>query len=170
MLGNRYEDQDCSIARALEVIGERWSLMIVRDALFGVRRFSDFEVHLDIPKAVLSQRLSGLIKAGVLERTPDPDHKGRFLYTLTDTGLALWPVVHSLARWGRQFCDPGTANRDYTHALCGTELDLHAGCPKCGVTPPPQDVIALRRAHAKQPRTDRVSEILRDDRRLLEPV
>ncbi|MBV8713141.1 MAG: helix-turn-helix transcriptional regulator, partial [Solirubrobacterales bacterium] len=70
MLGKDYEAQDCSLARALEVIGERWTLLILRDAFFGVRRFNDFHVHLDIPKAVLSDRLSGLVEDGILEREP----------------------------------------------------------------------------------------------------
>src|SRR5689334_23507250 len=100
MLGKDYQRQDCSIARALEVVGERWSLLLVRDAFYGVRRFSDFEVHLDIPKAVLSDRLNGLVEAGVLARKPDPDHAGRTLYELTATGRELWPVVHALQRWG----------------------------------------------------------------------
>ena len=70
MLGKDYERQDCSIARALEVVGERWTLLIVRDALYGVRRFNDFHAHLDVPKAVLSDRLSSLVEHGILERGP----------------------------------------------------------------------------------------------------
>ena len=72
MLGREYERQDCSLARSLEVIGERWTLLIVRDAFYGVRRFTEFHEHLDIPKAVLSDRLKGLIEEGVLERRADP--------------------------------------------------------------------------------------------------
>src|SRR4051794_11162390 len=86
MLGNDYRRQDCALARALETVGERWTLLIVRDAFFGVRRFSDFQAHLDIPKAVLSDRLAGLVEGGVLERLPDPDHAGRHLYRLTQAG------------------------------------------------------------------------------------
>ena len=74
MLGKDYERQDCSLARALEVIGERWTLLIVRDAFYGVRRFNDFHAHLDLPKAVLSARLSGLVEDGILARKPDPEH------------------------------------------------------------------------------------------------
>lgn len=67
-LGKNYDGQDCSLAKALEVIGERWTLLVVRDAMYGVRRFGDFQVHLDIPRAVLSQRLATLVAAGVLGR------------------------------------------------------------------------------------------------------
>ena len=89
MLGKDYQRQDCSLARALEVIGERWTLLIVRDAFYGVRRFNDFQVHLDIPKAVLSDRLSGLADDGILERRRDPDHAGRHIYELTPAGRRL---------------------------------------------------------------------------------
>ena len=94
MLGKDYQRQDCSLARALEAIGERWTLLIVRDAFYGVRRFSDFQAHLDVPKAVLSDRLSGLVDDGILERRPDPDRTGRHLYELTAAGRDLWPVLH----------------------------------------------------------------------------
>jgi DNA-binding HxlR family transcriptional regulator len=100
VLGKDYDRQDCALARALETIGERWTLLIVRDAFFGVRRFNDFQVHLDVPKAVLSARLAGLVREGVMERRPDPDHAGRHLYELTAAGRELWPVLH--ARVGRQ--------------------------------------------------------------------
>src|SRR5574341_808466 len=76
MLGKDYERQDCSLARALEVIGERWTLLIVRDAFYGVRRFSDFQAHLDVPKAVLSDRLAGLVEEGILQRQPHPQRAG----------------------------------------------------------------------------------------------
>src|SRR5947209_19350601 len=77
MLGKDYQQQDCALARALEAIGERWTMLIIRDAFYGVRRFNDFQAHLDIPKAVLSDRLSGLVEDGILVRRQDPDHAGR---------------------------------------------------------------------------------------------
>ncbi|MFC7728001.1 winged helix-turn-helix transcriptional regulator [Actinomadura keratinilytica] len=92
-LGKDYARQDCAVARALEVVGERWTMLIIRDALYGVRRFSDFLARLDIPRAVLSQRLQSLVDAGVLEKA---GHE----YVITETGKELWPVVHALARWG----------------------------------------------------------------------
>src|SRR6266511_3542177 len=77
MLGKDYTDQDCALARALEVVGERWTLLILRDAFYGVRRFSDFAAHLDIPRAVLAERLRGLVDDGLLARRPDPERPGR---------------------------------------------------------------------------------------------
>src|SRR5919198_614150 len=100
MLGKDYERQDCSLARALEVIGERWTLLVVRDAFYGVRRFNEFQAHLDIPKAVLSDRLAGLVDEGIFERRPDPEHAGRHLYQLTPAGRDLWPALYALLVWG----------------------------------------------------------------------
>src|SRR5256885_10391000 len=117
MLGKLYDRQDCAIAGALEVIGERWTLLIVRDAMFGVRRFSDFQAHLDIPKAVLTERLHTLVAHGVLERRPDPDHAARHLYLLTPTGRDLWPVIHAIQTWGGRHRRPNS--RRLRHALCG---------------------------------------------------
>ena len=119
MLGKEYVGQDCGIARALEVVGERWTLLIVRDALYGVRRFRDFQAHLDIPKAVLSDRLNGLVEHGILERRPDPDHAGRSLYELTEAGRDLWPVLHAMVVWGDHHELPNS--RFFRHATCGTD-------------------------------------------------
>src|SRR5436309_4078479 len=121
MLGRDYKGQDCALARALEVIGERWTLLIVRDAFYGVRRFNDFHAHLDIPKAVLSDRLNGLAEEGILERLPDPGHAGRHLYQLTPAGQDLWPVLHALLVWGGRYRQVNP--RRFKHAVCGTALD-----------------------------------------------
>jgi DNA-binding HxlR family transcriptional regulator len=166
VLGNDYEGQDCSLARSLEVVGERWTLLIVRDALFGVRRFSDFQIHLDIPKAVLSERLNRLVGQGILERRPDPDHRGRYLYELTAAGRDLWPVAHALITWGDHHQAPN--NRLFRHAVCGTELDKTARCPTCNITPPAQDVLMEPRRRSL--RTDRVALALGKPHRLTEPL
>jgi DNA-binding HxlR family transcriptional regulator len=167
MLGKDYEAQDCALARTLETIGERWTLLIVRDAFYGVRRFSDFQVHLDIPKAVLSDRLNGLVEGGVLERRPDPDHAGRQLYELTAAGRDLWPVIHSLVVWGNRHRRANS--RAYEHAACGTRLADDGSCPTCGFRPRPEDVVSvpLRRKPVRQ---DPVALALGTPRRLLEPI
>ena len=168
MLGKDYERQDCSIARSLEVIGERWTMLIVRDALFGVRRFNDFQAHLDIPKAVLSDRLGGLVEEGLMERRPDPEHAGRHLYELTPAGRDLWPVLHSLLVWGGRHRHPNS--RLFKHAECGTKLDDRGACPRCGVTPGPEDIVMEPRRNRGTLRDDRVTLALRAPHRLLEPV
>jgi DNA-binding HxlR family transcriptional regulator len=168
MLGKDYELQDCALARSLEVVGERWSLLIVRDAFFGVRRFSDFHAHLDIPKAVLSDRLSGLVEDGILERRPDPRHAGRHVYELTPAGRDLWPTVYALLMWGNRHRAGGL--RLYTHAPCGTKLDEHGDCPTCGVNPAPGDILTKPRRGAGTLRDDPVALALRKPHRLLEPL
>lgn len=168
MLGKDYERQDCAIARALEVIGERWTLLIVRDALYGVRRFTDFHAHLDVPKAVLSERLSSLVEHGILERRPDPEHPRRHLYELTEAGRELWPVLNALLVWGDHHRYPNT--RLFRHANCGSELDERAACPACKLLPPVQDVVMEERPGYGTLRDDPVATALRDPHRLLEPL
>ncbi len=168
MLGKDYERQDCSIARALEVIGERWTLLIVRDAFYGVQRFNDFQAHLDIPKAVLSDRLGGLVKDGVLERRPDPSHAGRHLYELRAAGRDLWPVLHALLVWGDHHRHPNS--RLFQHAACGTTLNDSGYCTACELTPGPEDILTKPRRRRGHLRDDPVAVALRTPHRLLEPV
>jgi DNA-binding HxlR family transcriptional regulator len=168
MLGKDYEGQDCALARALEVVGERWSLLIVRDAFFGVRRFNDFQAHLDIPKAVLSDRLTWLAHEGVLERRPDPAHGGRHVYELTAAGLDLWPALFALLMWGGRH--RARSSRLYQHATCGADLDQAGWCEKCQVTPGPDDIQTTPRPGHRPLRDDPVSLVMRVPRRLLDPI
>jgi DNA-binding HxlR family transcriptional regulator len=168
MLGKDYEGQDCALARALESIGERWTLLIVRDAFYGVRRFNDFQAHLDIPKAVLSDRLAGLVEDGILAREPEPDRPGRNVYELTPAGRDLWPVLHSLLVWGGRH--RARNSRTFEHAVCGTTLDDRGDCPTCGTTPAPEDIVSVPRRDRRRRRTDPVAQVLDHPHRLLEPV
>jgi DNA-binding HxlR family transcriptional regulator len=167
MLGKDYEGQFCTLASALEVVGERWTLLVLRDAFYGVRRFSDFAVHLDIPRAVLSERLRSLVEHGVLERREDPERAGRHVYELTNAGRALWPALHALLRWGERFRSP---RRHFAHAACGTRLDEHGACPACGKLPGPEDVQTRLAPGARSGRDDRVSLALSEPHRLLQPL
>jgi DNA-binding HxlR family transcriptional regulator len=168
MLGKDYANQDCSLARGLEVVGERWTLLIVRDAFYGVRRFSEFQAHLDIPKAVLSDRLSGLVEEGILVRRVDPDHRARHLYELTAAGRDLWPALHALLAWGDRHRGPNS--RHFRHAACGTILDPSGRCTTCDVTPPPEDVVTEPRRSRRPQRDDPVARALREPRPLLAPL
>jgi DNA-binding HxlR family transcriptional regulator len=168
MLGKDYERQDCALARALEVVGERWTLLIIRDAFYGVRRFNDFQTHLDVPKAVLSDRLGWLVENEILERRPDPDHAGRHLYELTPAGRDLWPALYALLAWGSRHRSPGS--RVYKHVACGTGLNDAGYCTNCDVTPGPEDVLAEPRGRRAAVRDDPVAIALRAPHRLLEPV
>jgi DNA-binding HxlR family transcriptional regulator len=168
-LGTDYSGQTCTIARALEVVGERWTLLVVRDLFFGVRRFGDLQAHLDIPRAVLSSRLAGLVEHGLVERRPYAP--GRDEYVLTPRGEELWPAVHALARWGERHFAPGGPNREYAHAACDTALTPAGTCPACGEEPAAADIETRPvPGAAARPRTDRVSVALRRPHRLLEPL
>lgn len=93
----------CSIARTLDVVGDPWTLLIVREAFFGTTRFDDFRRNLDIPRATLSARLATLVEHGVLDRRSEPDTPGRPVYEITDKGRALSPVMVALMQWGDQW-------------------------------------------------------------------
>jgi DNA-binding HxlR family transcriptional regulator len=166
-LGTDYETQDCSLARALEIVGERWTMLILRECFFGVRRFTDFQQRLDISKAVLTQRLSSLIDAGVLERQP---RGGRTDYVLTDAGLDLWPSLHALIRWGDGRSDPQRRRRIFSHSVCGTDIDEFGRCPACAVVPGAAALL-VRPGPGLGPatRTDPISLALRSERALLTP-
>lgn len=168
VLGKDYEGQDCALARALEVIGERWTLLIIRDAFYGVQRFSDFQAHLDIPRAILTERLNGLIDAGILDRSPDPAHAGRHTYRLTAAGRDLWPALHALLSWGARHVAENS--RVFRHATCGTRLDNNGDCRRCRVTPGPADILNEPRPGRRRRRTDRVAVALNSPHRLLEPL
>src|SRR5271170_6427962 len=108
MLQRDYPDQVCSIARALEVIGERWTLLILRDALVGLTRFEEFQAKLGIASNVLTNRLKRLCDEELLERIPDPERPGRPKYLLTDKGRELAPALIVLMKWGdRHYPTPG---------------------------------------------------------------
>src|ERR1700683_3791659 len=100
-LGKDYAGQQCSLARALEIVGERWTLLILRDAFYGVRRFGDFVAHLDIPRAVPSSPLRSLESEDVIARVPGP--AGHDEYELTAKAKQLWPLMRGLMAWGDQF-------------------------------------------------------------------
>lgn len=94
---------ECPVARTLEAIGDRWALMIIRDAFDDVRRFSEFQKRLGLAKNILSAKLKRLVELGVLEIQPASDGSAYKEYVLTDTGRAVFPIVVSLRQWGERF-------------------------------------------------------------------
>lgn len=99
-------EDNCPAARALDVIGERWSLLIVREALGGARRFDDFRERLPISENTLSRRLSELVERQVMNRQPYQSNPTRFEYLLTERGRSLVGVLTSLAEWGERWTNP----------------------------------------------------------------
>lgn len=168
-MGTDYAAQDCSLARALEIVGERWTLLVVRDSLFGVRRFSDFQHHLGMSKAVLSQRLSALVDHGLLSRERVG---GREEYRPTEILVDLWPALHALTVWGERAVPAQDGpRRVFRHEPCGGELDDHGSCPQCGTVPAAGRVVTSPGPGVTAtPRPNTVSRALRAPRRLLEPI
>jgi DNA-binding HxlR family transcriptional regulator len=144
VLRRTYDNQHCSIARALETIGERWTILILRDAFLGTRRFDDFQRSLGIARNVLTVRLKTLTDEGLLERRLYHDRPGRFEYRLTAKGIDLWPVLFTLMRFGDRHTSDGTPPTVVEHRGCGQEIDDHMCCPQCGVQVGPHDVVARR--------------------------
>jgi len=164
MLRNDYENQSCSIAGALEVVGERWSLLIVRDILLGLRRFDELQSHLGIARNILQARLSRLIDEGVIERVPYQERPLRYEYRLTDKGLDLWPTIVALMKWGDRYSAPAAGPPVLLeHRGCGGAVDEHRTCERCGAKLSVREVKALpgpgataahplhRRKHAAAP-------------------
>jgi DNA-binding HxlR family transcriptional regulator len=133
MLGNDYKQQVCSIAGALEVVGERWSLLIVRDVFLGLRRFDQMQANLGIARNVLQSRLTRLVDQGVLERRLYQERPERHEYRLTEKGLDLWPTVVALMQWGDRYSAPAAGPPVLLeHRGCGGRVDEHRMCEKCG--------------------------------------
>jgi DNA-binding HxlR family transcriptional regulator len=134
MLPRIYEHQVCSIARTLELVGDRWTLLIVRDAMRGVRRFDDFRAKLGLAQNVLSDRLSRLTEAGVLERHRYQERPDRYEYRLTQQGKDLWPALMSLLLWGDRYLAPDGPPLLVSHRDCGGHLTEHLTCATCGAS------------------------------------
>jgi DNA-binding HxlR family transcriptional regulator len=126
MLDRTYPSQVCSIARSLEVVGERWSLLIVRDAFLGRSRFSDFQRSLGIARNVLTQRLEHLVAEDVLE------HREDGAYVLTAKGRGLAPALHQLMKWGDRHYAPDGPPRLTLHRECGGRVEAAMVCDRCG--------------------------------------
>jgi DNA-binding HxlR family transcriptional regulator len=144
VLGNRYENQTCSVAATLDVVGERWSLLIVRNVMLGLRRFEEMQQNLGIARNVLQSRLSGLVEQGVLERRAYRERPARYEYRLTDKGLDLWPTIVALMQWGdRHAAAPAGPPVVLEHRDCGGSVDEHRICARCGERLKVRDVRAF---------------------------
>ena len=127
-----FEDMDCSVAQCLEVCGEWWTMLIVRDAFLGVRRFDDFQARLGIARNILNDRLKKLVEHGVLVRKPYQDNPPRSDYRLTDKGRDLWLVLTAMRQWGDRWAAPDGPPLTMRHTECGHTVDAVAACSHCG--------------------------------------
>lgn len=131
---------DCSIQRTLDLIGDRWTLLIVRDLFRGVRRFSRIHEDLGIAKNLLTDRLGLLVDAEIVERTPYQQRPLRHEYRLTAKGRALSPTLVAMMRWGDEWCSGGQAPTELVHDDCDTRLELQCWCTTCNVPVPPTQI------------------------------
>jgi DNA-binding HxlR family transcriptional regulator len=133
MLGNTYDSQVCSIARALELVGERWSLLILRNALFaGSTRYGEFQRSLGIATNILTDRLDGFVDAGIMERRPSAERPDQPEYVLTPKGRDFAPALIALTEWGDRWAAPDGPPIRYRHGACGSEVTVEARCAACG--------------------------------------
>jgi DNA-binding HxlR family transcriptional regulator len=151
MLGRNYEGQNCSVAKALELVGERWTVLILREAFFGRRRFDEMADNLGIARNVLTARLQRLVDEGVLEKVAYQERPARYEYRLTDKGLDLWPVLVTLMQFGDRYYAPDGPPIVLIHRDCGGTVDAHRICSECGERLGARDVRATTGPGARSP-------------------
>ena len=136
-----FQDLSCSTAQTLEVVGEWWTLLIVRDAFFGVRRFDDFQRRLGVSRSVLASRLAKLVDEGILSTTEYEQRPPRFEYELTKKGADLFPVLVALQQWGDRWASPKPPVV-LRHDVCGKHTRPLLVCSACGERVGPSNVTA----------------------------
>lgn len=127
----QYSDENCSIRRSLDIVGEKWTLLVLREAFYGVRRFADFHRTLGCARNILSARLRTLVDEEILAAVPyrEPGSRSRFEYRLTEKGLDLFPVLVALIDWGdRWTADPAGPAVELHHRECGQPLGVELRC------------------------------------------
>ncbi|MFG2757088.1 winged helix-turn-helix transcriptional regulator [Streptomyces wuyuanensis] len=140
-----FSTDNCSVRRTVALVGEKWSLLILRDAVNGIRRFDHFHRHVGLSEAVLADRLRKLVAAGILRTTPyrDPGDRTRHEYRLTAKGWDLWPVVVALMQWGdKHAADPEGPAVAIHHTACGAPVHLTATCGEGHDGLTPRDITA----------------------------
>ena len=133
MRWNELSEENCSMARTVSVIGDRWTLLILRDCFLRVRRFEDFQERLGITRPILASRLKKLVDEFVLVKVPYQQRPVRYEYRLTQKGLDLYPIVMAIVHWGDvHMADKKGRPLLHTHDLCGKDFDPIMVCSECG--------------------------------------
>ncbi|HWH33300.1 MAG TPA: helix-turn-helix domain-containing protein [Egibacteraceae bacterium] len=127
-----FEHWQCSIAQTVEVVGDWWSILILRDVFWGLHRFDELLEDLGIARNILSDRLSNLVAKGVLEKVPYQQAPVRHEYRLTKKGRDLWPVLMMMAQWGDRWSLEGTHPIEFEHTACGERVHAVLSCDHCG--------------------------------------
>lgn len=143
-------EQACPVAKSLSVLGDRWTMLVLREAFWRVRRFEDFQARTGAPRPVLAERLKMLVDQGVLERRQYSERPARFEYRLTEKGVDLYPVVISLLEWGERWMTDAGAEPvvELRHRACGHTTHPQLACSACG------DVLTARDVEAVDHRPD----------------
>jgi DNA-binding HxlR family transcriptional regulator len=134
VLPSDYSDINCSVARTLEAVGERWSALLLRETFLGTRRFDDFQRNLGISRNVLSTRLARFVELGILKRVQYQERPARFEYRLDQAGKDLFPMLMAMTAWGDKYAPTADGPpRSFSHRDCGGSIDaVHLRCEKCG--------------------------------------
>src|SRR3974377_1569046 len=153
MRWNELSEENCSMARAVSVIGDRWTLLILRDCFLRVHRFEDFHERLGIPRPILPRGLKNLVDEFVLVRVPYQQRPLRYEYRLTQKGLDLYPIVMAIVHWGDVYM-AGKKGRPLLHTpdLCGKDFDPVMVCSECGAPLSPRQAQVHTGPGAKYPR------------------
>ncbi len=137
-------EQPCSIARSLSVIGDRWTMLLLRNAFLGTRRFDDFQAQLGVTRHVLAERLKRLVEHNILKKVPYQDRQERFEYRLTEKGRDFYPVLLALVSWGDKWMDEGRGPPIiYQHKSCGQMMTPSLMCSECHEPLTARDVIPM---------------------------
>ena len=144
-----YDSANCTIGATVDILGERPTFLVLREAFNGVRRFDDMQRRTGIPRQVLTQRLSRLVDGGLLRKVPYQENgqRPRSEYRLTEKGLDLYPVVISLLEWGERWMTDEQAPPvvELRHRTCGATIHPHLACPSCGDPLTARDIEAIDR-------------------------
>lgn len=127
-----FEHWQCAIAQTVEIVGDWWSLLILRDVFWGLHRFDELLEDLGIARNILSDRLNNLVGHGVLEKVPYQEAPLRHEYRLTAKGRDLWGILLLMAQWGNRWSFPDAQPITFTHVGCGQEFTALLSCDKCG--------------------------------------
>jgi DNA-binding HxlR family transcriptional regulator len=142
MLRRDYDNQNCSVAGTLELIGERWTILILRDVFLGMHRFEEIQRNLGVARNVLQTRLERLVGAGILKRVLYQERPERYEYRLTRKGVDLWPLIVDLQKWGDKHVADNGPPVLLHHKDCGGVIDDRRRCERCGADLNPWDAEA----------------------------
>lgn len=150
------KSMNCSVARTLSVLGERWTMLLLREAFLGCRRFDEFQNGTGIARNILSSRLRDLVRDGILDRVRGDGDNGRIEYRLTKKGLDLYPVLIAMMRWGDTWLsDESGPPMTLIHRGCGEKTSMDMVCSHCGAQIVARDVVAIPSA-ARKPHSHRI--------------